>query len=299
MHDEIKHLTVTIEEKIKNQQNIYQYVDELDACLKTYAKSINTDFIEWLETMSQNNSTAMRNLGYVYKHGLGVEQNYQKAIKFYQLSANKGNESAQHNLGSLYDDSYVMEQDLEQAFKFYQLASNKGYAPAQYSLGHMYRYGLGVDINYELACKFFQLAADQEYTGAQIDLAHMYTIGFGVAQDYKQAHKLYQLAADKNIDEAFDGLGYIYEKGLGVDRDINKALYYYTLAAKKSGYMCNIYDMVEYNIYNVAKLLLEISGKLIDAENELAELRISAPIEGGEEYKMALQRFNAHIKLKL
>jgi TPR repeat protein len=47
--------------------------------------------------------TAQNNLGNIYKEGLGVEQDYNKARYFYELAAEQVNTHAQSkNLGDLY-----------------------------------------------------------------------------------------------------------------------------------------------------------------------------------------------------
>jgi len=61
----------------------------------------------------------------MYVDGLGVEKNYQEAIKLYLLSAEQNNSEAQNNIG------------------------------------YMYKNGLGVEINYQEAMKWFLLSSEQ------------------------------------------------------------------------------------------------------------------------------------------
>ena len=45
---------------------------------------------------------AQCDLGYMYEHGMGVEQSYEKAAEWYEKSAEQGYPRAQNNLGLLY-----------------------------------------------------------------------------------------------------------------------------------------------------------------------------------------------------
>ena len=51
--------------------------------------------------------------------------------------------------------------------------------------------------------------------------------------------------------------------------------------------MNELFDLIRESKINVKKLE--------QAESELADLRIRAPIEGGPEYKSALERFNKYV----
>ena len=50
----------------------------------------------------QGNSNAQTKLGWIYQNGQGITQNYQEAIRWYQLAAQQGDPIAQNNLGVLY-----------------------------------------------------------------------------------------------------------------------------------------------------------------------------------------------------
>ena len=73
------------------------------------------------------------------KNGLGVQQSYEKAVKWYTKAAKQGHVKAQYNLGNCYLNRRGIEQDYkyaeEDALEWYTEAAKQGYAPAQCMLG--------------------------------------------------------------------------------------------------------------------------------------------------------------------
>ena len=59
----------------------------------------------------------------------------------------------------------------EQAVKFFRIAAEKGDARAQHCLGVMLNKGQGVKQNYEESFKWLNLAAKQGFSQAKLDLA--------------------------------------------------------------------------------------------------------------------------------
>ncbi|HIF03665.1 MAG TPA: sel1 repeat family protein, partial [Nitrospinaceae bacterium] len=87
-------------------------------------------------------------LGWMYYKGLGVDQDYKEAVKWFKKSAEQGYANAQYNLGVLYEDGQGVRKDYKQAFKWYRKAAEQGYANAQFNLGFMYDHGQGVRKDY-------------------------------------------------------------------------------------------------------------------------------------------------------
>ena len=110
---------------------------------------------------------AQYNLGLAYENGYGVEQDYQKAIEWYQKAAQQGLAKAQSNLGGMYANGHGVKQDYQKAIEWYQKAAQQGLAKAQYNLGLVYENGYGVTQDYEEAMFWYQKAADQGYALAQ------------------------------------------------------------------------------------------------------------------------------------
>ncbi|HGH5992087.1 tetratricopeptide repeat protein [Morganella morganii] len=79
----------------------------------------------------KNLPDAINNLGSLYQHGYGVEQNYAKAISLYKKSAEMGSPGGYFNLGSLYEHGDGVKQDNNKAIEYYEKALAAGHYPAQ------------------------------------------------------------------------------------------------------------------------------------------------------------------------
>ena len=65
---------------------------------------------------------AQNNLGFMYAHGHGVEQDYVEALKWYGLAAEQGYEPAQVNLGVMYANGQGVPQDYSQTLHWYPVS---------------------------------------------------------------------------------------------------------------------------------------------------------------------------------
>ena len=77
-----------------------------------------------------------------------------------QRAGDKGHITAQYNLGVCYEDGIGTEQDYAQALRWYELAAKNGNPDAMYSLGVMYGDGKGTKNNEREAAKWLRKAAD-------------------------------------------------------------------------------------------------------------------------------------------
>jgi TPR repeat protein/energy-coupling factor transporter ATP-binding protein EcfA2 len=189
---------------------------------------------EWYERAANNGNTiAMVNLGLLYHNGEGVTQDYGKAHEWFEKAADKGGTDAMVNLGGLYHDGRGVAQDYAKAREWYEKAADKGEARAMVSLGWLYRDGEGVAQDYAKAREWFEKAADKGNTIAMVNLGSLYHNGRGVAQDYAKAREWYEKAADKGEARAMVNLGLLYHNGEGMAQDYAKAREWYERAADK------------------------------------------------------------------
>ena len=61
----------------------------------------------------------------MYYDGLGVKQDYRKALELFQILEGQGYASAQHNLGVMYEKGEGVKQDYEKAAQWYQEAQDR------------------------------------------------------------------------------------------------------------------------------------------------------------------------------
>jgi TPR repeat protein len=116
---------------------------------------------------------AQYKLGYLYYtvDMVWTRTTQRQSTSYYKLvAAEQGNVYAGCNLGMMYDNGYGVEQDNEKARKYYILSVEKGYAGAQHDLGILYKLGNGIEQDCSMARHFFTLAVEQGDTGAQVEL---------------------------------------------------------------------------------------------------------------------------------
>ena len=119
---------------------------------------------------------------------------YETALKEIKPVAEQGNGFAQRQIGQMYKEGLGVPQDYQESVRWYRLAEKNG-TEANFPLGEMYFYGQGVSLDYAEAMKRFRTAAEQGLGPAQLYLGIMYEQGLGAPQDYVMAHMWYNLAA--------------------------------------------------------------------------------------------------------
>lgn len=97
-----------------------------------------------LRNAGKPSADAQIQLWHLYKHGYGVVANEYVASCWLLQAAENGNGGAQYELAWRYRfGSDGFEQNTEKALKNYQLSANQGNAKAQYAMGEMYELGIG------------------------------------------------------------------------------------------------------------------------------------------------------------
>jgi TPR repeat protein len=86
---------------------------------------------EWLPLAEQGLVEAEFNVGLLYYHGRGVEQDHAGAAEWYRRAAEQGYLRAQYALGEMYEDGDGIPQDLIQAYKWFRLANREKYEDAR------------------------------------------------------------------------------------------------------------------------------------------------------------------------
>jgi uncharacterized protein len=89
------------------------------------------------EFKSSDEPRSLYQVGYMYDHGEGVDQDGKEAAEWYRKAADKGYPQAEYRLGVLYENGYGVDQNLKEAEKWYKKASMHGFLPAKESLMNM------------------------------------------------------------------------------------------------------------------------------------------------------------------
>ena len=106
------------------------------------------------------NGRAYTDLGRMYEQGNGVEQDFEKALEYYRLSAEAENPDfkGMRYAGLMYRDGAGVAQNVAEAAVCFQLAAEAGDVSAAYFLGLLYEEGNGVDKNVDEAKKWYEKA---------------------------------------------------------------------------------------------------------------------------------------------
>ena len=86
------------------------------------------------EYAMSGDATAQYGLGYMYRNGEGIPQNYTEALKWYRRAAEQGNVRAQYNLGLMYGNGEGLPRDYVEANTWFHQAAEQGFSSAQYNL---------------------------------------------------------------------------------------------------------------------------------------------------------------------
>jgi TPR repeat protein len=98
---------------------------------------------------------------------MGVDIDYEQALKWLRLSASKKDPTALCNLGHMYYKGWGVEPDDREALRLFLESANLGLDQAQFNLGVFYRDGHGTEPDPVASYVWFSLAARQEVKEAQ------------------------------------------------------------------------------------------------------------------------------------
>ena len=253
---------------------------------------------------------ALCSIGHMYRYGEGVEQDYSKALEWYNKAVNAGNASAMYSIGYMYDYGEGVEQDYSKALEWYNKAANAGNSAAINNIGYMYEFSEGVEQDYSKALEWYNKAVNAGNAAAWYNKAvnagnaaamnnigRMYEFGKGVEQDYTKSLEWYNKAANAGNATAMYNIGYMYDCGEGVEQDYSKALEWYNKAANagNTAAMNNIGYMYDYGkgVEQDCSKALEWLKKAADAGNSAAMYNIGYMYECGkgveQDYTKALE----------
>jgi TPR repeat protein len=218
-----------------------------------YAQQDPDGAMKWLlQAANQGHAAAQFRLGAYYHKGLGKNDNFEKAIHWYEAAAreyykseepsavNHGRDArkwrakAQQQLGSCYLKGSGVERDPTVAVKYFKMASENGDPSSQYVLGDCYFNGIGVVKDDFMASQCFYWAADSGHANAQYCLGVCHQYGDGVPFDLACAAEWYRLASDQGHALAQFNLGICYFSGIGLAKDQHKAVSLFRAAAEQN-----------------------------------------------------------------
>ena len=95
---------------------------------------------------------------------------FRVAAGLFSPLAQRGDARAQYNLGLLYASGLGVEQDYQAALKWHRMAAAQGHAGGQNELAQMYAKGQGVQPNQVLAYVWFSMAIASSSSGSKTEI---------------------------------------------------------------------------------------------------------------------------------
>ncbi|GAQ85887.1 Extracellular protein SEL-1 and related proteins [Klebsormidium nitens] len=173
-------------------------------------------FSWFLKAAEAGELTSMVQIGQMYGRGVGVQQNSQEAVSWFEKAETAAAASAagteipqvraafeaaagqaQNGLGYMHAHGAGMEKNYTKALALFGQAARKGLPEGSYNLGVMHLNGLGVRRNPSKAREFFSAAAAAQHVGATYQLAKMMHHGIGTKRSYATAVAYYKRIAER------------------------------------------------------------------------------------------------------
>ncbi|MDC0457454.1 caspase family protein [Alphaproteobacteria bacterium] len=174
----------------------------------------------------------------MFQEGKGVEKNYIKARKNYNIAFKlaKNNsyvkgQAAYYVAQSYYYATNAINRNIKKAIELYKLADKNGYNRANYDLGYIYLTGKHLKKDLKKSFYFFNRGALLWDVDSMRELGNAYKLGYGVAVNYKKAHKYFSRAAIKDDIYSQYMVAKYYHEGLVEDINLDKAFKWYKIAS--------------------------------------------------------------------
>lgn len=177
----------------------------------------------------------------MYENGMGTEQDYKKAMAFYENSEARGNEYAAFSLGNMYllekGIEYTEEnrqEMIETGMRYMKIAADKGfpYAAYTYAKKHETESFLKENISEEERNRYYSIAKkgfekmlkEREDDFLLYRLGTMHYEGQGTEKSQEEALKYFQRSAELNNANAQYALGKTYSDKESGYYDLKKAV---------------------------------------------------------------------------
>ncbi len=154
------------------------------------------------DELKENNHDAICDYGSLYYTGRIGEQNYEKAIYYYDMAAKLGNRQAQENLGYCYYYGRTGVVDYEKAFHYFVKGALDNHLISLYKIGDMYKNGYYVEKDENVAYCIYHHCLEglnevnTPILGADVHIriADCFFNGIGVKKNAAIALEHYQIA---------------------------------------------------------------------------------------------------------
>ena len=178
-------------------------------------------------------------IGMMYFKGLGTSIDNQKAVEYFEKSAEQRNQYAKRLLALEYISGKKFEQNIEKGIALLTECADSGDAFSCYKLGNLYLKGEIVNQDLDKAEKYLLSAEDNQFTQYALGKLYLQKEKY----DIEKVISYFEKSADKNMWSSYQ-LGRLCLFGSdGLEKDKEKAMQYLNLSAEQGNeYAQNILD---------------------------------------------------------
>lgn len=177
------------------------------------------------KAISQGSYDAMYYKAQLYYIGIGVEIDYDKAFYLLTKAVDGGCEGAIYYLGECYMSGYGTPKNLDKAVLYFTMISDNDRALCM--LGYIYGSTIYDNKNLDISFKCFEQSAYKNNVVAMYELALIYKY----KKNYEEAVAWLDIASLNDFAKAQIKYAECFEKGLGVEKSRQKAIYWFSKAA--------------------------------------------------------------------
>ena len=258
--------------------------DEVQA--QSYYKQSLADF-QKLEADKQVDDNMFYKMGRMFRLGLGIEIDIQKAIDYFKRAANLGNKNAKRTMALEYISGENVEQDIDKGIEMLTELADSGDIMSAYKLGKIYLSGEIVYTDLDKAEKYLKQAADDDNEYAMYAIAKLY-----ISDKKKDITKAVDLLKKACVHDTIKPYAaYTYAKILlddNVYHDTAKAVQLLEETANNNNWCAyllgKLYLFGSNDIENDKEKAIEWLTKSAEAGNEYAETLL----QQAEDYEHAM-----------
>lgn len=122
------------------------------------AEDYSRAFEEYLALAKEGFSNSQAFVAWMYRKGIGVEENRGNAYAWYKKASESGDAEAQYYLANM----CIEDGDIDDAVRWFKFSASLNYPPSQYRLGWHYDNGRGVLLD---KCKAFEFYKKSAFNG--------------------------------------------------------------------------------------------------------------------------------------
>ena len=124
--------------------------------------------------------------------------NPEQGLFWFSKAAEAGNDDAQYQLGKLYRDGLHVAKDIDKAVALFTAAAKQKNTFATYALGKLYLRGEGITKDIDSAIRWLTTSAEQGNQYAQYALGKLYLLGQEVPSDREKAARWLEASANQS-----------------------------------------------------------------------------------------------------